>query len=1022
MALFPLPILVEILINGTWKDVSSYVYQRDNIVITAGSQTFTPGQMPNASQMTLTFNNNDGRFSPNNTSGAFYPYLTRNIQIRVSVVNATSSSSNTYTGYRFWGEIPDFPPTMSDPSGNDAFVPIQANGPMRRLLNTGGRGGALQRYYSTLTGPYAPVAYWPCEEDPNSNQIQAGLSGGSPMTITGTPTFKAITNFNGGAPMGILNGSTWDGLSNSLGGGSGNDVFSAPGSYFWIAQTATVDMRNWAPGGGADNGWRGTGGGAGEFARESALVVTPGKAYPVTILAGGQGGDTQTNNESNGATAGTQTFAGDVVNVVAHGGHGGSGAGPGNGGTGSTNSEHHDGGAGGANPSDFQPGAGGGAAAGAGSSGAGAAGSNPTSGSPGNGGTGDHGGGNGGKGGTVGHIGNDGGTPGAGGGGGSTKGSGPFTNYAGGNGAPGQMQFIYTPPAGGASTNVLRFVLIVPKHGGNPGKVLARWFTGSTVLNRVEVAYGAGGVLALHAFNASSTLTLDSGNQSWGVDGIGPVMVSIEFQNSGANVNWAFRAIIPGSSTLLGSVNGSVTTAACGNVSECVVAPNADITKTAMGHFSIQYALISLRKLSRRLNGHITENTIDRFTRLCAEEAMEVEPGYNETADHWGFETGTQSWVGVNASLTNPTTTFTPASTDLCDLYNAWPPEGTHSLLLTASGAGSPSAHAPSGTSGQNVNVGDQVSVAVELYTVVAISNLYVGLQWFQSSGAACTHAEDDSADYVTVAGEMTTLTMKATAPTGAAFFCVVVGNHGTLAANTLIYVDNVRVSPRMGVQTRKKLHEFLEEVRDLEQGIMRESRILWGLGLKTRISLINQSPAVTLDYSQGMVGGPNNILAPIVDTQNVKNDVTVRRRKGSQVRVTLDSGTMSTQEPPLGTGRHRHHIQVAAEADQQIAALATHLLNLGTVTDERYPEIFVELGRCGIPGHPLAPLMSAVAQVEMGSFVKITNLAAWYPSTTAQQMVIGYTETLNTFLWNIAWSCWPISPWNITIANIRRW
>jgi len=60
MPLFPLNIMVELLINGTFIDVSQYVYQRDGIEITGGSQDKTPHDKPQPAKATLTFNDRDG--------------------------------------------------------------------------------------------------------------------------------------------------------------------------------------------------------------------------------------------------------------------------------------------------------------------------------------------------------------------------------------------------------------------------------------------------------------------------------------------------------------------------------------------------------------------------------------------------------------------------------------------------------------------------------------------------------------------------------------------------------------------------------------------------------------------------------------------------------------------------------------------------------------------------------------------------------------------------------------------------
>jgi hypothetical protein len=159
-----------------------------------------------------------------------------------------------------------------------------------------------------------------------------------------------------------------------------------------------------------------------------------------------------------------------------------------------------------------------------------------------------------------------------------------------------------------------------------------------------------------------------------------------------------------------------------------------------------------------------------------------------------------------------------------------------------------------------------------------------------------------------------------------------------------------------------------------------------------------------------------------VVDEKLTANDITVHRHKGSSIRVTLNSGSMSVTEPPAGTGRHKKHLRVAAKADEQLAALAAHLLGLGTAADERYPTITVNLARAGILNNAVAPLMSAIAGIEIGDFVKITNLPFWYPATTAKQLVIGYSETLGPWDWTVTWNCVPEGPYEIVATALRRW
>ena len=94
-----------------------------------------PDETQNATpvQMTLTLDNRDGRFSPLNESGLYYPYLDVNAQLRCSIVNQASASGVPYSGYRFWGELSSIPPAW-DATGNDIYCQVTVSGPFRRYV------------------------------------------------------------------------------------------------------------------------------------------------------------------------------------------------------------------------------------------------------------------------------------------------------------------------------------------------------------------------------------------------------------------------------------------------------------------------------------------------------------------------------------------------------------------------------------------------------------------------------------------------------------------------------------------------------------------------------------------------------------------------------------------------------------------------------------------------------------------------------------------------------------------------
>lgn len=81
MATFPLDARTELLLNGVWTDVSTDVRHEDGITIKRGRSEEASNAEP--STCNLTFDNDDGKFSPRNPNGAYYGMLGRNTPLRV---------------------------------------------------------------------------------------------------------------------------------------------------------------------------------------------------------------------------------------------------------------------------------------------------------------------------------------------------------------------------------------------------------------------------------------------------------------------------------------------------------------------------------------------------------------------------------------------------------------------------------------------------------------------------------------------------------------------------------------------------------------------------------------------------------------------------------------------------------------------------------------------------------------------------------------------------------------------------
>ena len=208
----PLGIKVELLSivsGGVWTDISQYVLLRNPVQISGMGRTDWTSTLQ-AATLTLTLRN-DGRFTPKLAAGAYFPNITRNTQIRVSV-NATSVTAVAYSGFRFWGEVAEWPPawTLGD---RNVYTDITANGIWRRMsqLQTS-LGSAYTRYNAlTLTGTSAPRCYWPMEDGAGSGSLVAwdsvaGTANATQSWITGTGlSLAACTDFKGSDGIPQLN-------------------------------------------------------------------------------------------------------------------------------------------------------------------------------------------------------------------------------------------------------------------------------------------------------------------------------------------------------------------------------------------------------------------------------------------------------------------------------------------------------------------------------------------------------------------------------------------------------------------------------------------------------------------------------------------------------------------------------------------------------------------------------------------------------------------------------------------------
>lgn len=226
-----------------------------------------------------------------------------------------------------------------------------------------------------------------------------------------------------------------------------------------------------------------------------------------------------------------------------------------------------------------------------------------------------------------------------------------------------------------------------------------------------------------------------------------------------------------------------------------------------------------------------------------------------------------------------------------------------------------------------------------------------------------------------------------------------------------LIFVGDPSTTTPMGKQGSKTLTTLLQECADAELGVLDDHPRIRAKRFRTRETLYNQDVTLTLDYTAHEVAPP---LQPVPDDQAVRNDVTVTREGGSSARSIQETGPLNVQDPaadPEGVGRYDTSVSLVLAADSQLADQAGWRKHLGTVNEDRYPLIKINLGH---DPH----LTDAVKALSSGDRLQITNPPIWLPGSAIDQLVQGGQERLNRFKHEVDLVCTPASPWSVVLVS----
>lgn len=201
------------------------------------------------------------------------------------------------------------------------------------------------------------------------------------------------------------------------------------------------------------------------------------------------------------------------------------------------------------------------------------------------------------------------------------------------------------PPHVATGAVQVRALVAFPDADEVDGACLLRVHTSGTAA-RWDIRYesGFGGSLSAAAYDRFGTLIAGTGDIGFNVQ-IQPRArrLSVEMVQSGADVTWRFSTLAADATAAGYSVCPTLTGRSLGMITAVEVNPDGVLDEVVVGHVSVQNAQTSIFDDLAQLNAYTGETTLDRWTRLCAEQGIPQTisgdlTAFDTTADRMGAQ------------------------------------------------------------------------------------------------------------------------------------------------------------------------------------------------------------------------------------------------------------------------------------------------------------------------------------------------------------------------------------------------
>lgn len=214
----------------------------------------------------------------------------------------------------------------------------------------------------------------------------------------------------------------------------------------------------------------------------------------------------------------------------------------------------------------------------------------------------------------------------------------------------------------------------------------------------------------------------------------------------------------------------------------------------------------------------------------------------------------------------------------------------------------------------------------------------------------------------------------------------------------------------RLGPVPSGTFLDLVQQAAATEMGLLTEDRSALGLEHRARETLYNQGVALTLDYSNGQIFDP---FDPTDDDKDIRNEITAKRREGSEATAVLEEGPLAVQPPPEGIGRYATSVETIVDSDNQLPDQAGWRLHVATADEMRVTKLHLKMGN-----PRMRALIDDVLRLDVGSRIQIINLPDDLPPDGFDLLIMGYREEFGVNRWDITFTCVPASPWQVGVLE----